>query len=79
MVLDQSGSMDWDSGIPGQRRIDVLRSAAPIFVDVMPDNGAVGIVTFDRDAHPAMPVTQAALASRKARAKKSGHRKDAEE
>lgn len=59
LVLDKSGSMEWDSGIPGQRRVDVLKFAAPIFVDMMPDNDAVGVVAFDHDAAPVMPVTVA--------------------
>lgn len=58
-VLDKSGSMEWDSGIPGQQRVDVLKFAAPIFIDLMPDNNAVGMVAFDHDAMPAMPVTVA--------------------
>lgn len=59
LVLDKSGSMEWDSGIPGQQRVDVLKFAAPIFIDLMPDNNAVGMVAFDHDAMPAMPVTVA--------------------
>src|SRR5690606_10032154 len=33
MVLDQSGSMDWDAG-DGRKRVEVLREAARNFVDV---------------------------------------------
>lgn len=59
LVLDKSGSMDDPSGIPGQRRIDVLHSAAPGYVTLLPDNDGIGIVSFDDDAHPVMPVTTA--------------------
>lgn len=58
-VLDKSGSMEWDSGIPGQRRVDVLQSAAPVFVDMLPGNDAIGVVAFDLDPTPVMPVTLA--------------------
>jgi hypothetical protein len=61
LVLDKSGSMDWDSGIPGNSRLDVLKVAAPILVDVMPDIDALGIVSFDHDAYPVMGVTQAGI------------------
>jgi hypothetical protein len=57
MVLDKSGSMTEDSGIPGFKRIDVLHYSAPPFVDLLPENNAVGIVSFDHDAYPVMPVT----------------------
>jgi hypothetical protein len=59
LVLDKSGSMEWDSGIPSFRRVDVLRFAAPVFVDMLPDNDAIGIVSFDHDPSPVMPVTVA--------------------
>ncbi len=58
-VLDKSGSMDWASGISGKRRMDVLHDAAPIFVEMMPNNDAIGIVSFDHDAYPVMGVTNA--------------------
>jgi Subtilase family/von Willebrand factor type A domain len=58
LVLDQSGSMDWDAG-DGRKRVEVLREAAQTFVDVLqPDNG-IGIVRFDHDAYPGMSVTPA--------------------
>jgi hypothetical protein len=58
LVLDQSGSMDWDAG-DGRKRVEVLREAAHTFVDVIqPDNG-IGIVRFDHDAYPGMAITQA--------------------
>jgi hypothetical protein len=57
MALDQSGSMDAASGIPGYKRIDVLHYSAPVFVDLMPEGNAVGVIRFDTDAYDAMPVT----------------------
>lgn len=59
LVLDRSGSMDDPSGIPGQKRIDVLHAAAPGFVDLLTDNDGIGIVSFDQDAHPVMGVETA--------------------
>jgi murein tripeptide amidase MpaA len=56
MALDKSGSMDDPSGIPGQRRIDVLHAAAPSFVALLPDIDGVGVVSFDTDAYPVAPV-----------------------
>src|SRR5215218_3302997 len=61
LVLDKSGSMDWDSGIPGNRRIDILRSSAPVFVDLLRDDDAIGIVSFDHDSYPVMPITAAGV------------------
>ena len=57
LALDQSGSMDAASGIPGFKRIDVLRYSAPPFVDLIPEDNAIGIIRFDHDAYDAMPVT----------------------
>jgi hypothetical protein len=59
MVLDKSGSMDDSSGIPGKKRIDVLHAAAPNFPQLLPDQDGIGIVSFDTDAFPVMPVTAA--------------------
>jgi murein tripeptide amidase MpaA len=59
MVLDKSGSMDDPSGIPGKKRIDVLHAAAPGFPQLLPDQDGIGIVSFDTDAFPVMPVTAA--------------------
>src|SRR5260370_3736235 len=59
MVLDRSGSMDDPSGIPGKKRIDVLHAAAPGFPQLLPDQDGIGIVSFDTDAFPVMPVTAA--------------------
>jgi hypothetical protein len=57
MALDQSGSMDAASGIPGYKRIDVLHYSAPPFVDLIPEDNAIGVIRFDTDAYDAMPVT----------------------
>jgi murein tripeptide amidase MpaA len=59
LVLDKSGSMDAPSGIPGQRRIDVLHAAAPSYVELLPDKDGIGVLSFDDDAHSVMPVTPA--------------------
>lgn len=57
MALDQSGSMDAASGIPGYKRIDVLHYSAPVFIDLIPEDNAIGVIRFDTDAYDAMPVT----------------------
>jgi murein tripeptide amidase MpaA len=59
LVLDRSGSMDDPSGIPGMKRIDVLHAAAPGYPALLPDNAGIGIVSFDQDAHPVMPLETA--------------------
>ena len=51
LVLDQSGSMDFASGIPNKRRIDVLHDAAPSFVSLLPDNDGIAVVSFDQAAY----------------------------
>lgn len=56
LVLDQSGSMDFASGIPSKRRIDVLHDAAPSFVSLLPDNDGIAIVSFDQTAYLRMAV-----------------------
>jgi len=60
MVLDQSGSMLDNSGLASvglPLRNDVLKFAAPTFVDVIQESNGVGIVAFDQDAYDRMPVT----------------------
>ena len=59
LVLDKSGSMAWDSGIPGARRLDVLKWAAPHYVHLMDDDDGIGIVSFDHDAYPVVGVAAA--------------------
>ena len=58
MVLDQSGSMDWDAG-DGRKRFDVLREAAYNFLDVIQPENGVGVVRFDHDAYLGMAVAEA--------------------
>lgn len=55
LVLDQSASMDWDAG-DGRTRVQVLRDSATPFVDLIQENNAIGVVRFDHDPHPAVPV-----------------------
>src|SRR5262245_51303371 len=62
LVLDQSGSMDWLAGIDSTtKRIDVLHQAATQFVQLAQDSSrvgdAVGMVSFDHNAHPGVAVT----------------------
>jgi hypothetical protein len=58
LVLDKSGSMTADAG-DGRQRIEVLKEAAPIFVDLLREDDGIGIVSFDQDATLEMPVTPA--------------------
>jgi hypothetical protein len=51
MVLDQSGSMAWDAGTSGLKRIDVLKDAANLFATVIQDNNGIGIIRFDDNAY----------------------------
>ena len=60
MVLDQSGSMLFNSGLASvglPLRSDVLKFAAPTFVDLLQENNGIGIVAFDQDAYDRMPVS----------------------
>lgn len=62
LVLDQSGSMDWLAGIDQTtKRMDVLHQAAAQFVQLAQDSSrqgdAVGMVSFDHNAHPGVAVT----------------------
>jgi murein tripeptide amidase MpaA len=59
LVLDKSSSMDDPSGVPNQKRIDVLHAAAPGFVALLTDADGIGIVSFDQDAHPVMSLETA--------------------
>ncbi|MEL7427071.1 MAG: S8 family serine peptidase [Bacteroidota bacterium] len=51
LALDQSGSMDFPSGIGSAKRIDVLRFSANILADVIQEGNGLGIVSFDQDPH----------------------------
>lgn len=57
LVLDQSNSMTFASGLPGfPMRNDILKFAAPIFVNVLPEDNGIGIVAFDHDPYDRMAV-----------------------
>ncbi len=61
MVLDQSNSMNFDSGIgAGIHRSDVLKFSAPTAVVVLDDQHGMALCTFDQDAHPGIGMTAAA-------------------
>jgi subtilisin family serine protease len=57
LSLDQSGSMDFPSGIGSSKRIDVLRFSANILVDIIQEGNGLGIVSFDHDAHDVLSFT----------------------
>ncbi|NBC01073.1 MAG: S8 family serine peptidase [Bacteroidetes bacterium] len=60
LVLDRSGSMNFSSGIADlPTRVDVLKSAVPPLLEVMHEDNALGVVSFDEDAHDVMPITLA--------------------
>jgi hypothetical protein len=65
MALDQSGSMGWDAGTSGAKRIQVLKEAAELFVDLVQADNGVGLIRFDHDSYavndatwPGFPVTR---------------------
>lgn len=61
MVLDQSNSMTFDSGIGTNiERQDVLKFSAPTAVVVLEDEHAMSVCTFDHDAHAKLGMTPAA-------------------
>ncbi|MBL4730223.1 MAG: S8 family serine peptidase [Sulfurimonas sp.] len=51
MVLDQSDSMRFESGVEDKTRMDVLKYSANILTDFIQEGNAIGIVSFDEDAH----------------------------
>jgi subtilisin family serine protease len=57
LSLDQSGSMDFPSGIGTSKRIEVLRFSANILADVIQEGNGLGIVSFDHDAHDILSFT----------------------
>ena len=62
LVLDHSGSMSDDSG-DGVTKIQSLREAASIFVDVMLEGDAASVVRFNQTADLLAPVTALGSAS----------------
>ena len=62
LVLDQSGSMDDPAGTTGVTRMQALREAAALFVDVIQPGNAVGLVRFDTKAYPVNDPTYPGLA-----------------
>jgi len=65
MLLDQSNSMTFDSGIgAGIQRQDVLRFSAPTAVLTLEDEHAMAVCSFDQDAHPGIGMTAAAGAGK---------------
>jgi hypothetical protein len=52
LSLDQSGSMNWDAGTSGLKRIDVLKDAARSFMEIIPGGDGAGLIRFDHDAYP---------------------------
>lgn len=65
LVLDQSNSMNFDSGIaPGIEREHVLKFSAPPVVDVIEDDHAAAVCSFDHDAHPGIGMTPVAGAGK---------------
>ena len=62
LALDQSGSMNDPAGTSGALRIDVLKSAATAFVDVIKAGNGVGLIRFDTDAYPIADATYPGLA-----------------
>jgi hypothetical protein len=58
LVLDRSGSMAFDSGVTSEgglplERMELLQFAAPILVDLLEPDDAVGVVRFNQDASAA--------------------------
>lgn len=62
LALDQSGSMAWDAGTSGAKRIDVLKDAARTLTELIPGGNGIGLVRFDHDAYPVNDPTFPGLA-----------------
>ncbi|GGC08892.1 M14 family zinc carboxypeptidase [Cellulomonas carbonis] len=58
LVLDRSGSMAWDAG-DGRSRVEVLREAVSVAVELLRPDDGVGVVRFHHDADTVVPVQQA--------------------
>lgn len=52
LALDQSGSMAAAAGTSGATRIEVLKSAATVFGEVIPKDNGIGFIRFDHDSYP---------------------------
>lgn len=50
LVLDRSGSMSSNVGVPGVAKVDSLRESARTFVNLMQDGDSVGIVRYNENA-----------------------------
>jgi hypothetical protein len=61
LALDQSGSMDWQAGTSGARRIDVLKDAARKFMELIQAGNGVGLIRFDHDSYPVNHATYPGL------------------
>lgn len=61
LALDQSGSMDFDAGTLGAKRIDVLKEAANTLMQVIQPNNGVGLIRFDTDAYAITDATYPGL------------------
>jgi hypothetical protein len=64
-ALDQSGSMAWDAGTSGAKRLQVLKDAAELFASLIQKDNGIGIIRFDHDAYApndptygGMPITK---------------------
>jgi hypothetical protein len=57
LVLDQSASMTFNSGIPAlPQRVDVLKFSVPPLLEVIHEDNGLGVVRFDHDAYDAAPI-----------------------
>lgn len=50
LVLDRSDSMDGDSGVPGQSKMDIAIEAANLYVSLLKPNDKIGIVRYNHEA-----------------------------
>ncbi len=75
VALDKSNSMNFLSGFgaPLLTRNDVLKYSAAPFVEVIHEDDAIGIVSFDHDAYDVMPVTPVNSGRNTAKGHISGH------
>ncbi|MCI0741169.1 MAG: tyrosinase family protein [Gemmataceae bacterium] len=65
LALDQSWSMSYPAGTLGATRLEVLKDAARLFMELVQQGNAVGLVRFDHDSYPVndptfpgLPVTE---------------------